>query len=134
MRKIIAQEMVTVDGYFAGPNGELDWFVWDDVLKNLSRDMLKSVDTLLFGRVTYDMMAAYWPTVSDEDPVIQKAMRFTQNCFFPVSGKSRVEQYPAGQGGYPRRDHEDERAAREGHGDIWQWQPRIRVRPPWTDR
>ncbi len=85
MRKIIAQEMVTVDGYFAGPNGELDWFVWDDVLKNLSRDMLKSVDTLLFGRVTYDMMAAYWPTVSDEDPVIQKAMNGLPKIVFSRS-------------------------------------------------
>ena len=85
MRKIIAQEMVTVDGYFAGPNGELDWFVWDDVLKNLSRDMLKSVDTLLFGRVTYDMMAAYWPTSSDEDPVIQKAMNGLPKIVFSRS-------------------------------------------------
>ena len=81
MRKIIAQEMVTVDGYFAGPNGELDWFVWDDVLKNLSRDMLKSVDTLLFGRVTYDMMAAYWPTASDKEPMIQKAMNVYPKLF-----------------------------------------------------
>ena len=36
--------------------------------------MLKCVDTLLFGKVTYDMMTAYWPTASDKEPMIQKAM------------------------------------------------------------
>ncbi len=85
MKKIIAHEMVSVDGFFAGPNGELDWFVWDDILKNLAIDMLKSVDTLLFGRVTYDMMAAYWPTASDEDPVIQKAMNGLPKIVFSRS-------------------------------------------------
>jgi dihydrofolate reductase len=74
MRRILAQEMVTVDGYFAGPDGSLDWFVWDDVLKDLSIGMLKNVDTLLFGRVTYEMMAAYWPTATEDDPAIKAAM------------------------------------------------------------
>jgi len=30
MRKIIASEMVTLDGLFAGPNGEIDWYSWND--------------------------------------------------------------------------------------------------------
>ena len=68
MRKIIAQEMVSLDGFFAGPNGELDWFVWDEVLKDYSISTLSAVDTLMFGRVTYEMMAGYWPTATEEDP------------------------------------------------------------------
>jgi len=59
--------------------------VRDDVLKDLSIGMLKSVDTLLFGRVTYDMMAAYFPTASDEDPVIQKAMNGLPKIVFSRS-------------------------------------------------
>lgn len=74
MRKILAHEMVTIDGYFAGPSGDLDWFVWDDVLRDVSIELLKRVDTLLFGRVTYEMMAGYWPTAPEEDPAIKEAM------------------------------------------------------------
>lgn len=87
MRKILAQEMVTVDGYFAGPRGELDWFVWDDVLRDLSVGLLKSVDTLLFGRVTYEMMAAYWPTATGEDPAITNAMNSLPKIVFSRSLK-----------------------------------------------
>ncbi len=74
MRRIIAHEMVTVDGYFAGLAGELDWFVWDDALREVSVRLLRSIDTILFGRVTYEMMAAYWPTATNEDPEIAEAM------------------------------------------------------------
>jgi dihydrofolate reductase len=88
MRKIIAQEMVSVDGYFAGPNGELDWFVWDDVLRDLSISTLDSVDTLLFGRVTYEMMAGYWPTATDEDPAIKTAMNTLPKIVFSRSLQS----------------------------------------------
>lgn len=82
MRKILAHEMVTIDGFFAGPNGELDWFVWDEVLKDVSIELLKSVDTILFGRVTYEMMAGYWPTAPEEDPVIQEAMNSLPKIVF----------------------------------------------------
>lgn len=85
MRRILAQEMMTVDGYFAGPHGELDWFVWDNVLKDLSVSMLRSVDTLLFGKVTYEMMAAYWPKATEEDPFITKAMNSLPKIVFSRS-------------------------------------------------
>jgi dihydrofolate reductase len=88
MRKIIAQEMVTVDGCFAGPNGELDWFVWDDVLKDYSISTLSGVDTLLFGRVTYELMAGYWPNAIEEDPVIKKAINSLPKIVFSKSLKS----------------------------------------------
>jgi dihydrofolate reductase len=76
MGKIIVSNYVTLDGYFAGPNGEIDWFVWDKELAEASKELLNSMDTLLFGRVTYELMASYWPTVSSqtEDPVIIDAM------------------------------------------------------------
>jgi dihydrofolate reductase len=87
MRKIIAQEMVSLDGYFAGPNGEIDWFVWDDTLRELSISTLGRVDTLLFGRVTYEGMASYWPTVTTEDPVIARSMNALPKIVFSSSLK-----------------------------------------------
>jgi dihydrofolate reductase len=88
LRKIIAQEMVSLDGFFAGPNGELDWFVWDEVLKDYSISTLSVVDTLLFGRVTYELMAGYWPSATEEDPVIAKGMNTLQKIVFSRSLKS----------------------------------------------
>jgi dihydrofolate reductase len=76
MRKIIVSNYVTLDGFFAGPNGEIDWFVWDEETAQYGKDLLQSVDTILFGRTTYELMAAYWPAASPatEDPVIINAM------------------------------------------------------------
>ncbi len=87
MRKIIAQEMVSLDGFFAGPNGEIDWFVWDDALRDLSLSMLGRVDTLLFGRVTYEMMVSYWPTATTEDPLITRSMNTLPKIVFSSSLK-----------------------------------------------
>jgi dihydrofolate reductase len=76
MRKIIVSNYVSLDGFIAGPEGEIDWFVWDEEMAKYSRDLLYSIDTLLFGRVTYELMAGYWPTASppSEDQVIIDAM------------------------------------------------------------
>jgi dihydrofolate reductase len=76
MRKLIAWEMITLDGYFAGPNGELDWHVVDEEFHRYAIDMLNSADLLIFGRVTYDLMASYWPTehARTTDPVVAGKM------------------------------------------------------------
>ena len=80
--------MVSLDGFFAGPNGELDWFVWDNVLKDLSISTLAMVDALLFGRVTYEMMAGYWPAATEEDPIIARRMNALPKIVFSKSLKS----------------------------------------------
>ena len=68
MRKLTVFENVSLDGYFAGPNGEIDWFVayrnndYKAESNEFAIDSLNFTDTILFGRVTYDLMASYWPT------------------------------------------------------------------------
>lgn len=62
MRRIIAFENVTLDGFMAGPNGEIDWAIRDEEVTENSRGGQYSTDMFLFGRVTYDMMASFWPT------------------------------------------------------------------------
>jgi dihydrofolate reductase len=62
MRKIVMFNRVTLNGYFAGPSGEIDWFIHDpEVDRELHASM--DADTMLLGRVTYQMFAAYWPHV-----------------------------------------------------------------------
>lgn len=65
MRKLIMWNLITLDGYFEGvKNWDLPWHerVWGEELEQFSLEQLKSADMLVFGRVTYEGMAAYWAT------------------------------------------------------------------------
>jgi dihydrofolate reductase len=67
VRKIIYSMMVSLDGFIAGPSGELDWAVVDRELHEYVNDQERAVDTHLYGRRTYEIMAEYWPT-ADTNP------------------------------------------------------------------
>jgi dihydrofolate reductase len=67
MRKVIVSNLMSLDGFFEGPNHELDWFVVDEEFFEYARDMLRGVDTILFGRKTYQHMADYWPSAPAEE-------------------------------------------------------------------
>jgi len=62
MRKLILWDMVTLNGLSEGPDHDISWFVFEDELENYIRETQAATDTLIFGRVTYEMMAGYWPT------------------------------------------------------------------------
>ena len=65
MRKLIMWNIITLDGYFEGVNNwDLPWHeqVWGEELERFSLEQLGSADMLVFGRVTYEGMAAYWTT------------------------------------------------------------------------
>jgi len=64
MRKVIVSMMVSLDGYFAGPNGEIDWHIVDEEFNEYAIDLLEKVDTILFGRVTYRLFENYWPAAA----------------------------------------------------------------------
>jgi dihydrofolate reductase len=61
MRKLFLQLHVSVDGYFEGPNHELDWFMVDEEFFAYVETMLGSIDGILLGHSTYEGFAAYWP-------------------------------------------------------------------------
>jgi dihydrofolate reductase len=67
MSNLVLQMMVSLDGYFEGPNRELDWHLVDAELHGHFNEVLGAMDAFLDGRVTYELMAAYWPT-ADADP------------------------------------------------------------------
>ena|SRR5215469_2365880 len=58
---------VSLDGYFSGPDGELDWQLVDAELHGHFNDWLRSAGAFLEGRVNYELMAGHWPT-ADADP------------------------------------------------------------------
>jgi dihydrofolate reductase len=64
MRQLIVSMNVTLDGFMAGPNCELDWHFrsWTSEMAEILCEELHKADTLLLGRLTYTAMARYWPT------------------------------------------------------------------------
>ena len=66
MRKITLIMHVSLDGFVAGPNGEMDWIKFDDELFGFVGKFTDDADTALYGRVTWQMMENYWPTAGDQ--------------------------------------------------------------------
>jgi dihydrofolate reductase len=67
-RRIVAFNRVTADGYFAGPDGSLEWFVPDPEVDQAASEGMPGVDTVLFGRRTYELFEAFWPHAVDDSP------------------------------------------------------------------
>lgn len=67
MRRIVMFNRVTADGYFGGPDGNLDWVVPDPEVDKAGASAIPGADnTLLFGRRTYDLFERFWPHVLDD--------------------------------------------------------------------
>ena len=67
MRNLVAFMHVSLDGFVANRRGEMDWISIDDEIFNDAITLADNADTALFGRVTYQMMESYWPTVLSND-------------------------------------------------------------------
>jgi len=65
MRKLIISVNITLDGFMAGPDCELDWHFtrWTPEMAEAQSKQLSRADTILLGRVTYNAMATYWSAV-----------------------------------------------------------------------
>ena len=76
--------MVTLDGFFEGPNQEIDWHNTDNEFNEFAIEQTSSVDTILFGRVTYQLMASYWPTetATSADPIVADLMNRLSKIVF----------------------------------------------------
>lgn len=66
MRKIISFMHISLDGFVAGPNGEMDWIKVNEEIFTHAGKRISEGDTSLYGRVTYQMMENYWPTAADK--------------------------------------------------------------------
>jgi len=66
MRKIISFMHISLDGFVAGPNREMDWIKVDEEIFDYVGKRISHGDTALYGRVTYQMMESYWPTAGDK--------------------------------------------------------------------
>lgn len=91
MRKLVAFNFITLNGYFAGLDGDISWHKNSDPEKDdFAIEMLWHESTLLFGRVTYELMAGYWPSkmALENDPVIAGGMNRAEKIVFSKTLKT----------------------------------------------
>jgi dihydrofolate reductase len=62
MRKLIVSMHMSLDGFVAGPGGEMDWIHVAEDMFDFVGQFTEEADMALYGRITYQMMEAYWPT------------------------------------------------------------------------
>src|SRR5256885_4286618 len=60
MRRIVTFDWLSADGYFAAADGGLDWVVPDEEQAKMAAQDISGFDTVLFGRRTYEIFAAFW--------------------------------------------------------------------------
>lgn len=83
MRKVILAMQMTLDGFATAPNGEMDWlppFNDEELWKDLHEEMwnqLNSADTLLLGRVTYQIWEKYWPAAATNPSSTKNDVKFS---------------------------------------------------------
>jgi dihydrofolate reductase len=89
MRRVILQEFTSIDGFAAGPNGELDFISnsteIDSVQSEAARDQLtfiETIDTILLGAVTYRMFVDYWPEQTTDTEAVADALNETPKVVF----------------------------------------------------
>lgn len=66
MRKLTLFMHASLDGFAAGPHGEMDWIAINEEMFDYVERRTSQADTALYGRVTYQMMESYWPTAADQ--------------------------------------------------------------------
>jgi dihydrofolate reductase len=66
MRNLIFFMHTSLDGFVAGPNGELNWVNINEEIFDFVATMTAKADTALYGRVTFEMMQSYWPTAAEK--------------------------------------------------------------------
>lgn len=61
MRRLILDTIISLDGYYTSPKNEIDWFDFDLEEIEWSKEIIRRVDTMLYGRVTYEEFSLFWP-------------------------------------------------------------------------
>jgi dihydrofolate reductase len=75
MRNLISLMHASLDGFAAGPQGEMDWIGYDDAIFADATTLIHKAGAAVYGRVVHDMMRGYWPTLLDkpDSPQVQHA-------------------------------------------------------------
>lgn len=92
MRKVIVCNIVSLDGYYEGPGGDVMALPFDEAFDAYNAERLRAADTLLLGRRTYEGFKDYWPTVADDPnaPPLQREISRLNNAIEKVVVSDRL--------------------------------------------
>jgi dihydrofolate reductase len=84
MRRLFSFNMVTLDGFFEGPGQDIGWHNVDEEFNQFAVEQTGALGAILFGRVTYELMAGYWPTpaAQADDPEVAHLMNTLPKAVF----------------------------------------------------
>ncbi|MBO0790713.1 MAG: dihydrofolate reductase [Ktedonobacteraceae bacterium] len=78
MRKLIVSVWMTLDGFVAGLNDEMDWLLVDEAMNTYENNLIRRADTLLLGRATYQGFAGHWPKVAQDPTAAKEEVAYAQ--------------------------------------------------------
>jgi dihydrofolate reductase len=78
MRKLISLMHVSLDGFCAGPKGEMNWIALNDAVFADVETLVERSGAAVYGRTTYGMMRGYWPTVATRPDSSARELRHAQ--------------------------------------------------------
>ncbi|GHO57329.1 dihydrofolate reductase family protein [Ktedonobacter robiniae] len=76
MRKLIVSAWMTLDGFVAGPNDEMEWLLVDEAMNNYESNLMRTADTLFLGRATYQGFAGHWPKVAQDPTAVKEEVAY----------------------------------------------------------
>jgi len=84
MRKLSLFNFITLNGYYKGPDEDISWHKHGEEENKFSEESMKQESILLFGRVTYEMMAAAWtsPEMKKSNPKVAEGMNKSEKIVF----------------------------------------------------
>jgi dihydrofolate reductase len=95
MRKVVLEEWISLDGYAADRDGQLNFFPSTEANRYSDQDQLRfldRIDTILLGRVTYELFAGFWPTATVDQEIIADRLNALPKVVFSES----LEEAPWG--------------------------------------
>jgi dihydrofolate reductase len=86
VRKLIVANIVSVDGFYSGPNDDVMAMPFDTTFSDYNLERLRAADTLLLGRRTFEGFRAYWPRIADDpdQPPVEREISTLDNAIAKV--------------------------------------------------
>jgi dihydrofolate reductase len=86
MRKLIVCNIISLDGYYEGPGGDVMAMPFDEGFDAYNAERLRAADTLLLGRKSYEGFRSYWPSIADDAdrPAVEREISRLNNAIDKV--------------------------------------------------
>lgn len=84
MRKLIASIFLSLDGFVSSESGDVGWVInnFNDQMGKYAGDLMESMDTVVLGRVTYELMSGHWPSQTEASSPGANRMNNTPKVVF----------------------------------------------------